>query len=331
MTIYHVNPETGRANICRASSPAACPLKGDNDGAAFHSNNKEEARQHGIKLLAGEHGETKTLQKSTPKTPSTPVKKDPAKKKTAAKSSGNKTLQTLQKEIDQLRNSKAGVKDKAELNRINGEIRGKSIRLSQLKRAEDAAKGIPAAPELKVDQIPDSSIKFVKSEPTVAPSLKKTPVRKVDKEMTQLLDKNVGIEEKKKVLSDYLNNSDNVEELKKAYKSQGYDYDNSSAKSVILIGPGTNSIVREAIKQAEKTGATKVSDIILNAEDAIEVRDASLKRDYFTEYTPVTNNENTSDDFDLDEEEEEAPDFLAEDPDFAIDEEDEEALDEDED
>ena len=55
MTIYHVNPETGRANICRASSPSACPLKGDNDGAAFHSNNKEEARQHGIKLLAGEH------------------------------------------------------------------------------------------------------------------------------------------------------------------------------------------------------------------------------------------------------------------------------------
>lgn len=323
MTIYHVNPETGRANICRASSPAACPLKGDNDGAAFHSNNKEEARQHGIKLLTGEHGETKTLQKSTPKAP---VKKDAAKKKAEAKSSGSKTLQTLQKEIDQLRNSKAGVKDKAELNRINGEIRGKSIRLSQLKRAEDAAKGISAAPELKVDQIPDNSIKFVKSEPIVAPSLKKTPVRTIDKEVTQLLDKNVGIEEKKKVLSDYLNNSDNVEELRKAYKSQGYDYDNSSATSVILVGPGTNSIVREAIKQAEKTGATKISDVILNVEDAVEARDASLKRDYFTEYTPVNNND-ASDDFDL-EEDEEAPDFLADDPDFAIEDEEEEDLDE---
>ena len=327
MTIYHVNPETGRANICRASSPAACPLKGDNDGAAFHSNNKEEARQHGIKLLAGEHGETKTLQKSTPKTS---VKQAPAKKETTAKSSGNKSLQQLQKEIDQLRNSKAGVKDKVELNRINGEIRGKSIRLSQLKRAEDTAKGIPATPELKVDQIPDSSVKFVKSEPTVAPALKKTPVRKIDKEMTQLFDKNLGIEDKKKILRDYLTNPENSEELKKAYKTQGYDYDNSSAKATILDGLGTNTIVREAIKQSEKTGATKVSDVILNAEDAIEVLHAALKRDYFTEYTPMTKNDNTSEDFDLDEEEEEAPDFLAEDPDFAIDDEDEETIDEDE-
>ena len=58
---YHVNPETGRANICRAEKQ--CPLKDVDGKPAEHFTDKAKAKAHGEKMLASIHGATKTLKK----------------------------------------------------------------------------------------------------------------------------------------------------------------------------------------------------------------------------------------------------------------------------
>lgn len=75
---YHVNPETGRANICRAEKQ--CPLKGTDGKPAEHFTDKAEAKAHGEKMLASIHGATTTLKK--------PAKAGSKPAKQAKKSSG---------------------------------------------------------------------------------------------------------------------------------------------------------------------------------------------------------------------------------------------------
>lgn len=43
MARYHINPETGRPNICRAKTPDACKYAKDGESVP-HYDSKEEAR-----------------------------------------------------------------------------------------------------------------------------------------------------------------------------------------------------------------------------------------------------------------------------------------------
>lgn len=64
MTVkYHVNSETGRANMCRADKQQ-CPLKEPDGKPAEHFTDKAAAKAHGEKILAATHGATKTLKKT---------------------------------------------------------------------------------------------------------------------------------------------------------------------------------------------------------------------------------------------------------------------------
>lgn len=64
MTLYHVNPETGRPNICRAKTPEGCLYYNAETGVeAPHFNSKEEARAYVEGEMNKELGETKSLSK----------------------------------------------------------------------------------------------------------------------------------------------------------------------------------------------------------------------------------------------------------------------------
>lgn len=58
---YHISPESGRPNICRAQSIDSCPLKGEEGQPAKHFDNKDEAKAYVEGKLTEEHGETKTV------------------------------------------------------------------------------------------------------------------------------------------------------------------------------------------------------------------------------------------------------------------------------
>lgn len=56
---YHVNPETGRPNICRAKTPESCLYYDSKTSTeAPHFDTKEAARTHAEKELDKEHGKT---------------------------------------------------------------------------------------------------------------------------------------------------------------------------------------------------------------------------------------------------------------------------------
>lgn len=58
---YHISPESGRPNICRAQSIDSCPLKGEEGQPAKHFDNKDDAKAYAEGKLTEEHGETKTV------------------------------------------------------------------------------------------------------------------------------------------------------------------------------------------------------------------------------------------------------------------------------
>lgn len=65
--VYHVNPETGRANICRAKTRDACPLKDDNGEKVPHSLSKSMAQKHGEDIMQKKHGQFNNLKKDSSK------------------------------------------------------------------------------------------------------------------------------------------------------------------------------------------------------------------------------------------------------------------------
>lgn len=66
MSRYHVNPETGRPNLCRAQTPEACLYYNSETGVeAPHFESKEEARSYAEGEMNKELGETKSLSKKS--------------------------------------------------------------------------------------------------------------------------------------------------------------------------------------------------------------------------------------------------------------------------
>jgi len=65
MTKYHISPESGRPNICRAEKQD-CPLKTDDGKPAPHFTDKGEAKAYAEGKLTEEHGETTSLKKKQP-------------------------------------------------------------------------------------------------------------------------------------------------------------------------------------------------------------------------------------------------------------------------
>lgn len=62
MTKYHISPESGRPNICRAEKQN-CPLKTDDGKPAPHFTDKAEAKAYVEGKLTEEHGETASISK----------------------------------------------------------------------------------------------------------------------------------------------------------------------------------------------------------------------------------------------------------------------------
>lgn len=76
MSRYHVNPETQRPNICRASTPQGCKYYVEGQPEPPHFESKEEARDYVEKVSKEENGDAKMggLKKET--TPQTTTAKD---------------------------------------------------------------------------------------------------------------------------------------------------------------------------------------------------------------------------------------------------------------
>lgn len=60
--LYHINPETGRVNICRATKQK-CPYGGET-GQENHFSTKEEAKHHNEKILSEIYSNTTSLRKT---------------------------------------------------------------------------------------------------------------------------------------------------------------------------------------------------------------------------------------------------------------------------
>jgi len=60
--LYHINKETGRVNICRATKQK-CPY-GGKTGQENHFATKEEAKQHNEKILSEIYSNTTSLRKT---------------------------------------------------------------------------------------------------------------------------------------------------------------------------------------------------------------------------------------------------------------------------
>lgn len=168
----------------------------------------------------------------------------------------------------------------------------------------------------KVEDVPDSAIRVLRDKVGVA-TKEPAPAKKTELEYSQVVDKNTGINDKKAIIAGYLNNPENIQRIKDVYQQQGYSFNDSSViKNLKDNGTINNTVLREAIRESETNNNTEVVDILMNAEEAESSSSMSYGADRFAEYTPSTISLDNLDDLEVDEE---APDFLAEDPDFAID------------
>lgn len=129
MTKYHVNGETGRAGICRATKKG-CPLGDDTP----HFESKEEAKAHIEKTEASNNSAFTTVKKGD-----APAKA-PRQFATAAdlkRKKVEKAISEIQGEIDALNEIKEqarAIGNNELIATANGQIRGKSIHLSKYKR-----------------------------------------------------------------------------------------------------------------------------------------------------------------------------------------------------
>lgn len=122
MAKYHVNPNTGRPNLCGAEE-GNCPYKNEDGSPAPHFETKTEARAYNEKEMSKEYGAS-----------SGTISKKKHNSFTEAEIAVNKKkIQKIEKEIEQLREMKKG-SNPDEIKKINGIIRGKSINLTKLKR-----------------------------------------------------------------------------------------------------------------------------------------------------------------------------------------------------
>lgn len=311
MTVkYHVNSETGRANICRAEK-GKCPLKGTDGKPAEHFTDKGEAKAHGEKMLASIHGATKALKK--------PAKaaKEKTKKQTAEETPAQK-LSQLKKELAELREEKEKTNDKKEIARINGIIRGKSIHAKRLQDADRAARP-------RVDDISDNSVKFY-SAPKTETVAEPAKEGKTDAVAEEFLNKERSMADNKQMLIDYVADDSNFSKIREDFDKAGYDADSSTYLRNLRNGDaGAASILRQAQKDAiaaKKDGASiTVSDILIYADEAADEQNVSFGDPY-----RFSSSEKESDvNYDTEiTEEDELPEFLKDDPDFIEDQEDEE-------
>jgi len=179
----------------------------------------------------------------------------------------------------------------------------------------------------RVEEIPDNAIKILQNKERSVPSLSKKQEKKLDADVALVLDKNVGIDEKKELLKNHLTTPEKRDEIAARFTEQGYSLEDSSIYSALLNNEtGVNLTLRNAIRETESNGETTLSDVLINAEEASYSQNNSYSSDRFSEFT-YSDKELTLED--LDNDTEEAPDFLADDPDFAIDEDDDDFDDED--
>ena len=308
---YHVNPETGRANICRAEK-GDCPLKGTDGKPAEHFTDKSAAKAHGEKMLASIHGATKTLKKPAKETKAA---KTESKKKTV-EATPSQQLAQRRKELAELREAKERTTDPEEIRRINGIIRGKSINLKRLVDADRAARP-------RVADVSDNSVKFY-SAPKKEAVVEPVKEGKTDSVAQDFLNKERSMADNKQMLIDYVSDGKNFAKVREDFEKAGYDADSSTYLRNLRNGDaGANNILRQAQKdalEAKKNGASiTVSDILIYADESAEDYYDSIGADRFNDN--VSRFEGTEE-VNLDEIEE-APEFLKDDPDFAIEDEDE--------
>lgn len=65
MTMYHISPDSGRPNICRAKDAEGCPLRDEDGNNVNHYDNKADAKKGAENSLSAKHGATTTLKKSS--------------------------------------------------------------------------------------------------------------------------------------------------------------------------------------------------------------------------------------------------------------------------
>lgn len=136
MAKYHINPETGRPNLCSAED-GNCPYKSSDGSPAPHFNTKEEARIYNEKEMNKEYGKSakpisKPNKKVTQKDIATANKelKKYEKKIDGLNKESEKVRKSIQA-IDFLKNNNIDLKDNVEINNTLEKLKNKKDGLNE--------------------------------------------------------------------------------------------------------------------------------------------------------------------------------------------------------